>query len=345
MPKGTHRAWLGAMRRTTIRPSAFRAHGLLPGPMAQMTAGLMLRAASAQRFRVERLETPDDDFVELGWVNESGRGPIAVLVHGLGGGLRSGYVHAMAAGLARRGWTSAILQLRGAGAEPNRQPGILHHADTADFTWLCQRLRREHGGRPLVAIGWSLGGSIVLNALGQQGARSPVAAAAVVSAPLRLFECAQHLRSKSGRLYQDVMLRYVKSLVRRKVARGLWSRDYDARAVLAAKDFFELGDAYIAPLCGFRDGREYCRRADPGCSLPGIRRPTLVVQARDDPFLGPAVVPRRRAAPAVRVELADRGGHVGFVGPGPWGEPRSWLEPRLSRFLHAALRRAGHRLN
>lgn len=330
------------MTETATRSSAFRPHGWLQGPLAQMAAGAAIRAGAVRTLRVERLVTPDDDFVELGWVNEQARGPIAVLVHGLGGGLRSTYVHAMAGALARHGWTSVVLQLRGAGPEPNRRPHIFHHADTRDLRWVCHGLRRRVPGRPLAAIGWSLGGSIVLNALGEDGRDAPVDAAAVVSAPLQLLRCAEYLRTGRARLYQELMLRYVKTLLRRKFEGG-WPAPLDGAAVLAARDFLQFGDAFIAPLCGFRDGREYCRRADPGRQLPGIRRPTLIVQARDDPFLGPAALPRAPWSRQVRLELAERGGHVGFVAPGPRGRPCSWLEPRVTRFLRAVVQRRPRR--
>jgi len=322
-----------------IRPSAFRPHGWLQNPVAQMAAGLVVRSRAALAPpRIERLETPDDDFVDLAWLHETLGGPIAVLVHGLGGGLGSGYVQAMAHAFARVGWTSVMLQLRGSGPEPNRQPKILHHADTEDLRWVCRKLRRRWPHRPLVLVGWSLGGSIVLNALGEERDTAPVEAAAVVCAPLQLRRCAEYLRRGSARVYQDLMLRYVKSLLRRKADGSNWPQHLDRRAILAARDFFELGDVYTAPLCGYRNGREYCERADPGRRLRHIRRPTLVVQALDDPFLGPAVLPRERPSRAVRIEVASHGGHVGFVGPGAWGRPRSWLEPRVVRFLRAALR-------
>jgi hypothetical protein len=331
--------FVSRMKAPEVRPSAFQPHGWLQNPVAQMAAGVVVRSRAALAPpRIERLETPDDDFVELAWLHETLGGPVAVLVHGLGGGHQSGYVHAMARVLAALGWTSVMLQLRGTGPEANRQPRILHHADTEDLRWICRRLRRRWPHRPLVLVGWSLGGSIVLNALGEERDMTPVDAAAVVCAPLQLRRCAEFLRRGSARVYQDLMLRYVKGLLRRKVGDPAWPRQYDAAAILAARDFFELGDLYTAPLCGYRDGREYCERADPGRRLRHIRRPTLVVQALDDPFLGPAVLPRERPSRAVRIEVAERGGHVGFIGPGTWGRPQSWLEPRIVRFLRAALR-------
>lgn len=313
-------------------PSAFRAHTLLANAHLQMAAGALLRSQSRQRMRIERLDTPDDDFIEIGWINETADGPIALLVHGLGGGLGSGYVHALAARLARHGWCSVVLQLRGAGAEPNRQPALFHHGDTEDFRWLCRRLRNTHPGRPLCAIGWSLGASIVVNALAEEGAESPLHCAAAVSVPLQLRRCAEHLRCGSARIYQDMMLTYIKDRLRRKYPSG-GPAGVDLAAALAARDFFEFGDAFTAPLCGIADGVTYCERVDPGRALAAIVRPTLILQARDDPFLGPGTVPRLPVADSVRIELAERGGHVGFVTSGPWGSARSWLEDRLADFL------------
>lgn len=320
------------------RPSRFRPHPWARNPHVQTVLGMALRSRSPQRLFRERIDTPDGDFYELGWLGEAPArddAPLVLMVHGLGGGLQSGYLHTAAAALGRAGIASVALQLRGAGEEPSRRDHVYHHGDTADFRHACRLLRRRFPRRKLAALGWSLGGNVVLKGLGEDRSRSPLAAAMAISAPLRLVECTRHLQTE-GRVYQTLMLRYAKRLVRAHRPGGA----VDLKAVMRAVDFAQFGDAYIAPLLGFASNDAYCRAVSSGAFLGKIRRPTLVLQSSDDPFLGAGALPASRAAPAVRIELARAGGHVGFVSRGERGYPASWLEGRVTRFLRRALARA-----
>ncbi|MGE5616000.1 MAG: hydrolase, partial [Bacillota bacterium] len=100
----------------------------------------------------------------------------------------------------------------------------------------------------------------------------------------------------------------------------------------------EFGAAYTAPVNGFLDVDDYCERAACGPYLRSIARPTLVLQAADDPLLGPSALPmRERWSARVRMEIAQHGGHVGFIGATRWGAPSWWAERRVMRFLRARL--------
>jgi uncharacterized protein len=326
------------MKQRLFWPSRFRAHPWARDPHVQTLLGMVLRRRERLPLEREPIATGDGDVVELGWFG-SGDGPLVILVHGLGGGFASSYVHAMARSLIARGYSVAALELRGASGEPGSTHRIYHHGDTDDFRLVCRLLARRFPGRPLAAVGWSLGASVVLKALGEEGRRSPLDCAVAVSAPLQLRECSDHLRSGAPRIYQAFMLRCVKRLLRaRRVPPEL---GIDLTAALEARDFDEFGNAYVAPMCGFADADEYCRRVSCGNFVPAIRRPTLVLQARDDPFLGRGALPAGRPNRLARVELSRRGGHVGFVGRSARGWPSSWLERRVSRFLEQRLRRTG----
>lgn len=317
--------------------SHFKPHALLRDPHLQTLLPL-LRPLPPLAVRHERLELDDGDFVDLGWAGEQHRGaPLAVLVHGVAGSLQSRYLRGMAQRLVSQGWRALLLQLRGAGIEPNRLPRCYHHGDTDDLRHVCALLRQREPQTPLVAIGWSLGAGIVLKALGEDGARSPLDAAAVVSAPFDLRRCAEHLRD-SARLYQQMMMRELKALARRKHPllppghAGCFER------AQAATDFFGFGDAWTAPLNGFADALDYCEKASCRPWLGAIARPTLVLQSMDDPILGAAPLPPEEGlAPPVYLEVSQSGGHAGFIGAGRWGGPVSWLERRLSHFLCCAV--------
>jgi uncharacterized protein len=316
--------------------SDFEPHPLLRGPHAQTIFPTLLRPEPPLALRRERLELPDGDFVDLAWAGPE-RGPrLAVLIHGLTGGFQSKYLRGTARELIARGWRVVILQLRGGGDAPNRHARCYHHGDTGDLRHLWRVLNAREPGVRLAAAGWSLGANVLLKALGEEGDAAPVEAATAGCAPFRLEVCAEKLRSGSARLYQARLLRDLKALVARKHAAV--PAPVDMNAVLRARDFFEFDDRYTAPMNGFRDALDYYARCECAGFVGTIRRPTLIVNARDDPFMTPAVLPDAAAlAPSVTLEVSRRGGHVGFVAAGQGVRPWFWLETHLAAHLDAVV--------
>ena len=324
-----------------IVPSRFEPHPLLPGAHLQTIAPAFVRPRVELTMRVERCETPDDDFVDIGWVGEHNLlGPIATLVHGLGGGFESQYLRGLARLLASLGWRVALLQLRGGGEQPNKLPRSYHHGDTVDLRWLWHRLRGLEPQTPIAAVGWSLGGNLLLRALHEEGADAPVSFAVASSVPFNLRDCAEHMNRGFARVYQHHLLTGLRQLVRRKLAAGPMPASVDVQQALAARSFFELDDAFTAPLNGFRNAIDYYERTSCGAILHDIHVPTLIVQAEDDPFMSPGCIPPASAlAPQVTLEVSPGGGHVGFVGLGRWGQLDWWLEQRIAAHLQAVLGR------
>jgi uncharacterized protein len=309
---------------------AFRPHPLLVGPHLQ-TLATLLRPTPRVDLRIERLELPDGDFVDLGWCGE-GVGPLAILLHGLSGGFDSKYARGCAGRLLADGWRCVFLQFRGAGPEPNRLPRSYHHGETEDFRELLAVLRRREPSARLFAVGWSLGGNVLLKYLGEEGDRAPLAAAVAVCAPYALKPCAERLRTGFSRVYQTHLLGELKAMIRRKHA--VVPLDIDLAQALAARDFFEFDDAVTAVLNGFRDAEDYYARSACGQFLGGIAVPTLAIHAKDDPFMTPDVIPEASLLPpSMTLEVCEHGGHVGFVSAGPGLAPRFWLDERIPEFL------------
>ncbi|HWU68349.1 MAG TPA: hydrolase [Stenotrophobium sp.] len=331
-----------------IIASSFRPHPLLRNPHAQTLFAALLRPTPALAIRRERLELDDGDFVDLGWSGDgNAEGPIAVLVHGLTGGFESKYLRGLAQRLVARGWRTVALQLRGGGPEPNRTTRLYNHGDTTDLRHLLHLLRQRERNTPLSVVGWSLGANVVLKALGEEGDALPVTAAVAVCAPLRLVPCAERLRHGFSRQYQDRLLRELYEILRRKhqVRQVPLAPGVDLEAALKARDFFELDDAFTAPNNGYRDALDYYTQCECGAFLGRIRRPTLIINADDDPFMDPAILPvAEELAPQVTLELAGHGGHVGFVAAGRFGQPEYWLEPHIEHYLAEAVADDGHAL-
>jgi len=273
--------------------------------------------------RCERVELPDGDFVDLAHVGREGA-PLVLVLHGLEGDYRSPYASALLGAIAARGWHGVLMHFRGCSGEPNRLPRSYHSGDTGDLAFVAAHLRRR--AARMSAVGYSLGGNVLLKYLGEAGAEAPFAAAAAVSVPFDLGIAADTLNQGPSRLYQRKLVRSLQAKARRKFARI--SSPIDLRELGQWNDFRTFDDRVTAPLHGFANAADYYRRSSCRPFLRRIATPTLIVHARDDPFLHPRGIPTaEELAPALRLELVARGGHVGFVGATPW------LEPHLLDFI------------
>ena len=313
--------------------SGFVPYPGLSNPHLQTLLSSQLRPAPRIAQRIERCELPDGDFIDIAWSGPE-QGPLAILLHGLTGGFCSKYACGTARRLHRLGIGTVQMQFRGAGDEPNRLDRAYHSGDTGDLRWLAEHLAERFPRRPLYAVGWSLGGNVLLKYLGEQGRDTPVRRAVAASVPFRLRDGAVRLRRGFSRLYQWKLLRELKAGVRRKFA----TRPFplNLHAVLAARDFFEFDQYITAPLNGFADAEDYYRRCSSREFLHAIRCPTLIVHALDDPFLRPEGIPEAgELAPDVCLELSAHGGHVGFIAAGRGGRPYCWLDHRIAEYLGA----------
>ncbi len=227
--------------------------------------------------------------------------------------------------LAGAGWQGVFMHLRGTADAPSRCRRSHHAAAWPDLDAVVAHLHRQ-GRAPHAVVGFSLGAAILLHWLAHT--RTPPPLAVAISPPFDLAAAAARLRRGLSRLYQAHLLRAAKAVLRR--------RPEPPRAALTATDFRAFDQAYTAPVHGYADVDDYYRRASPREALPHIASPTLVLHAEDDPFLpAHAIPPATALGPGVSLELARRGGHVGFVGGAPW-RPRYWLEERILAALAAS---------
>ena len=327
---------------SSLPGAPYRAPWWLPGGHAQTVYASVLAPRPAVAYRSERWDTPDGDFIDLDWVTDSSpithhpsRGadaPLVALFHGLEGSSRSHYAVALMAAVRDAGWRGVVAHFRGCGGEPNRLPRAYHSGDAQEIDWIARRLRSRHAQGPFFAAGVSLGGNALLKWLGESGASatSVVNRAAAVSAPVDLMAAGDALGKGLNLLYARHFLATLqpKALAKLSAHPGL----YDSARVRASRTLREFDDCVTAPLHGFRDTDDYWTRASSKALLSGIRVPTLVINARNDPFLPAAALPaRHEVAPAVTLEQPEDGGHTGFVSgafPGHLG----WLPRRMLAF-------------
>jgi len=312
----------------------YRAPFWLPGAHVQTIVPALFSRLPLPAYRRERWDTPDGDFIEVDWVDGKGAGPTAplfVLFHGLEGGSGSHYARSLAAAAHARGWHAAIPHFRSCSGPLNLLPRFYHLADSAEADWVLRRLAARHAG-PLVVAGVSLGGNVLLHWLAQRREdASIVAAAAAISAPLDVHAGGEMLAQGFGMIYTRSFLRTLKVKALQKLEQfpGL----FDADAVLASRTMYEFDDVVTAPLHGFRDAHDYWTQATVRPKLGEIVVPTLVLNARNDPFLPDRALPaRHEVSAAVELEQPAHGGHVGFM-TGPFPGRIDWLAQRVTGFL------------
>lgn len=312
---------------------SYRAPAWLPGGHAQTIYAKAIRMRPPA-YRRQRWDTPDGDFIDLDWIERCDGAPLVALFHGLEGNSRSHYAVALMRALAAHRWNGVVSHFRGCSGEPNRRPRAYHSGDHEEIDWVLRRLRALHAG-PLFAVGISLGGSALLNWIGRQGdkAFTTIAAGAAVCAPLDLTAAGLALESGFNRVYARYFLRSMIPAATHKLER--FPRLYDGARIRAARTLREFDDVVTAPLHGFRDAADYWRRASSKPWLREIRIPTLVINARNDPFVPAGALPAAdEVASSVVLEYPEEGGHVGFVA-GPFPGHSRWLPRRLIRFFAA----------
>ena len=345
--------------------TAYSAPAWLPGGHTQtIWPALRGRFAAGPRvaYRRERWDTPDGDFIDVDWLDGADPAPSAagppqgasapsegsepraagsvgapllVLFHGLEGSSRSHYAEAFAGWARTQGLGFAVPHFRGCSGEINRAPRAYHCGDFEEVGWMLARLhaaQQARGGGPLLAVGVSLGGNALLRWAGEAGATAAaqVSAVAAVCAPLDMVAGGHAIGRGFNRLvYTRMFLRTLTVKARAKLAQhpGL----FDAARLAAVRDLHDFDDLFTAPVHGFASADDYWRRASSKPHLARIRVPTLVLNARNDPFVPAASLPRAdEVGPCVTLWQPGQGGHVGFPRGGP-----SWLPHAVGGWLLA----------
>lgn len=323
----------------TARPAAssfYRAPLWLPTSHAQTIVPALFARRPDVAYRRERWDTPDGDFIDVDWLAPPAGAapgplaPLAVLFHGLEGSSASHYARVLMAAARARGWHGVVPHFRSCGGEMNRMPRFYHLADSAEVDWILRRLAKSHRG-PLVVVGVSLGGNVLLRWLGERrGDTSIVAAAAAVSTPIDVHAGGRALSQGFSMVYTRSFLKTLKwkALVKLEQYPGL----FDKQALLAARTMHDFDDIVTAPLHGFADANDYWTQATTRPLLAAIDVPTLILNARNDPFLPASALPGpREVSRAVVLDQPEHGGHAGFM-TGPFPGRIDWLPARVFEF-------------
>lgn len=280
----------------------------------------------------ERFTLYDGDFIDLDWIGREEKGPLILMLHGFEGSIASHYAQGMLDTFYKNGWRCVFMHFRGCSGEPNRLPRGYHSGETRDLQFVVDELRRREPDTQIGAIGYSLGGNVLLKWLGETSGHNPLHAAIAVSVPYDLHKAAARIQRGFSRFYQWYFLRCLRHRLSYKYT--VHPCSINANTLHDIHSIHDFDNKVTAPLHGFRDADDYYTTSSSRQYLKTIKVPTLLLHAKDDPFMTEDVIPEQdELSNSVELEVTDTGGHVGFVsGRYPW-RPEYWLDQRTSLFF------------
>ena len=297
-----------------VQNSTYKPPVWLRGGHLQTIHPVLFRRPPHVTHHAERLELDDGDFIDLEW---SGKGSerLAILSHGLEANTRAGYIQGMAAALRDAGWDVLAWNFRGCGRQPNRLLRMYHSGATEDLRAVVAHALEFHPATHIDLLGFSLGGNLTLKYLGEAPDELPsrIRRAVVFSVPCDLACSSRQLALSSNKIYMERFLRAMRSKIREKNRR--FPGQLDLTDLGRIRNFEMFDDRFTAPIHGFASAADYWAKNSSRQFIPHIRRETLLINALNDPFLGPGCHPFDEAAAstAFHFESPAEGGHVGFA--------------------------------
>ncbi|MDX1618610.1 MAG: alpha/beta fold hydrolase [Balneolaceae bacterium] len=270
------------------------------------------------------IPTPDDDFLELD-LCEAGNGrPVVALFHGLEGSSNRYYITELMHRLWRNNYTSVAVNFRSCGSRLNRQPRFYHSGETQDPATVFEWIRRTFPRSRMGAVGFSLGGNVLLKLLGEAGNRHSLDAAVAVSVPYDLAKGSKTISRGFNRIYE---YRFLRTLTKKL---ELKRRIYPQLPRFTGHTLYEFDNQVTSVVHGFRDADDYYDTCSAEHFIGMIRTPSLLIHSREDPICPPGMMPlgKIRDNGSLYYIVTNKGGHVGF-----WSRPRGWLNRTILNFL------------
>lgn len=300
----------------------------------------------------EKVTLPDGDWIALDWHLPEGwlesDKPLVLGVHGLSGSGESHYIKGLQIALSQKGWGSVAMTCRGAGGEPNHLPRAYHAGASDDVMDVLNIISAKYPTKKIAVVGYSLGGNMTLKLMRELGNDARVLTGVAVSVPLMLDVCCTCMDNGFSKVYRKHMMtallqdwktkaEHFQAQGREAEANTLWQLFGAGKF----ESFWDFDHHLVAPLHGFSGAKDYYARCSSRQFLKDIRIPTLVIHSSDDPFMSPEIIPSAdELSDMVSFELADKGGHVGFIeGGGPFN-PQYYLERRVPQWLEYIYQKA-----
>jgi predicted alpha/beta-fold hydrolase len=303
-------------------------------PHLQTLYPTLFRRVKKIDYTRERITTPDNDFLDLDWMRQ-GSQRLLILSHGLEGDSERAYVKGMVRAALGQNYDTLAWNFRGCSGTPNTLPRFYHSGTDDDLATVIEHTLHHYPYTEIYLTGFSMGGNITILYLGRRGENidQRIRAAVLFSVPGSLAECSRALAHPKNKIYMRRFLHLLHQKIKTK--KKLFPELFDDRNYHQIRNFSDFDNRFTAPLHGFTDAEDYWRHCSAAQFIPGIKRPTLLVNAADDPFFTPACQPTREAAanPLFQLEIPAHGGHVGFIDFNRAGI--YWSEQRAMDFFRA----------
>lgn len=301
------------------------------GHFSTIYAGVIRKVGGVSQKR-ERLELSDGDFLDLDWSEAiQPTKKVTILLHGLEGDAQRHYIVGSAKRLNRNNFDVCAVNFRGCSGTPNRRYRSYHSGATEDLIEVIDHILETKNYQEIYLMGFSLGGNLILKYLGEGNAvPSELKAAVAVSVPCDLKDACDQLLQSKNVLYSARFKKHLLAKLRAK--RVLFPEQITEEAIKNIVTLKDFDDAYTAPAHGFKDALDYYASCSCNQFLSKIPVPSLVLNAKNDSFLGNACYPYDEAKnnPNLHLEVPDFGGHVGF-----WGRKNSsYAEERAIEFFN-----------
>lgn len=295
----------------------------------------LFRKIEGINYERERLELEDGDFLDIDWV-KNGHSKVVIVSHGLEGHSDRHYVKGMVKSFTSNGWDAAAWNCRTCSGEMNRLPRMYHHGATEDLAAVVNRVLEEEEYEHIALVGFSMGGSMTLKYLGEQGKEvaSRVKAGVGFSVPFNLISSLPTIHAPSNWFYKKRFLRKLARKVRAKAE--MFPELIDTKGLEEITTFDVFDNRYTAPLHGFKDADDFYQKVSAHQYVDDISVPTLLVNAANDPMLPDACYPVDYAEkhPFLHLEIPKKGGHVGFMLP---DSELTWADKRALEFVEEVI--------
>lgn len=309
---------------------SFKPAWWLRSPHLQTLWPVFFKKRHKLNLREEQVELDDGDFIDLCWSKKPANKSVLIL-HGLEGSINSHYINGIIYQLENAGYQPVLMHFRGCSGRVNRLPRAYHSGETSDLAFIIDYIKKVTGCYPYAAVGYSLGGNVLLKWLGETGGNNPLQKAVAVSVPFRLHDAAKRLEKGVSKIYREHLLVSLRKTYTEKFKMMKSPLQVDVGQL---KSFWDYDDKVTAPLHGFSGAQEYYDKCSSRQFLKKIKVSCRIIHALDDPFMFRSTVPRREELNSnIDFLLTQNGGHVGFVSNNEKNGSGSWCEQKIIEFL------------
>lgn len=321
------------IRCAMIEEQSFNPPWWLRNKHIQSLYASVIHGRSAVDLKWEEIALPDGDFIDLAWAGPAPvNAPVLLLLHGLEGSVYSHYIREMIGLFSARDWRIAVMHFRSCSGRINRLPTSYNAEYTGDLKEVVTTISNRFSNCPLFAMGFSLGGNILMRYLIQY-ADTPLRAAVAVSMPFELDKSADYLAP----FYQRFLLRSLKRKIAAKIELGM-AMPVTLKSLKAISTLREFDTLITTPMYDYNSVSEYYHRASSRHLLKYVHRSSLILHAMDDPFVPMNSVPTpQELSEHISMAMTQHGGHMGFITGGlPW-KPSYWFTKRVTDFFDKCL--------